>query len=349
MKHKKLKPKILSVCGGNGSWLYPMKEYLVANIEPRALFSTPNDVQWRTNFGKKVKLYNHIQPSEIVLAQVIVGAPDCGSSSMMALTRAKKLSDPLNNGSFTAFFNQIRESKPEIFFMENLPKSRPYIESIDWLKEDYHLHFLVKSMTFFGNSQVGRVRLIVMGICKDFKINHKLIWKHITKQPEYPIKTTKELLKGLSEKNYNFRTGHITEPLDSVITIYAGKKMSLVDIKKYWEKDMTQKRFLTQDRKYTSAPGVYRNIPSEYPQVARKSNRQFNPRGYQMSPRELARIQGIPDSFRIVAYKKYSNRDMGYWINKGRTTVAKCPPYEVGLWMLWALKWIYNHKKLSIK
>lgn len=341
--------KILAVCGGNGSWIYPMKEYLTANIEPRPIFSTPNNTQWRANFGKRVKLYNHLQPSEVVPANVIIGAPDCGNSSMMALTRAKRLSDPLNNESFASFFNQIKESEPEIFFMENLPKAQPYVESIGWLKKRYHLHFLVKPVTFFGNSQAGRVRLIVMGIRKDFKINHKLIWKHITKPQEHKIKTTRELLSGLTEKNYDHRFGHITENLNSVVTIYAGKKLPLSDIKKYWEKDPKQKRFLAKGRKYTSAPGVYRNLPDEYPQVARKTNRQFNPNGIQMSPRELARIQGIPDSFRIVAYFNQPNRNLGYWINKGRATATKCPPYEVGLWILWALRWIYEHKKLSIK
>ena len=341
--------KILAVCGGNGSWLYSMKEYLTANIEPRAVFYTPNNLQCRANFGKRKKLYSHLQPSEVVPANVIIGAPDCGSSSMMALTRSKKFSDPLENDSFNLFFNQVRESKPEIFFMENLPKAMPYIKSIGWLKKDYHLHFLVTSVTFFGNSQVGRVRLIVMGIRKDFKVNHKLIWKHITKPKKYKLKTTKQLLSGLTIKNYHYRFGHVTENINTKITIYAGKKMTLERIKKYWDSDPNQKRFIAKNRKYTTAPGVYRNLPNEYPQVARKTNRQFNPDGIQMSPRELARIQGIPDNFRIVAYYGRMNKDIGYWINKGRTTATKCPPYEVGLWMLWALKWIYEHKKLNIK
>ena len=44
--------KILAVCGGNGSWLYSMKEYLTANIEPRAVFYTPNNLQWIIVLGK---------------------------------------------------------------------------------------------------------------------------------------------------------------------------------------------------------------------------------------------------------------------------------------------------------
>ena len=50
-----------------------------------------------------------------------------------------------------------------------------------------------------------------------------------------------------------------------------------------------------------------------------------------MTPRELARIQNIPDSFKI--YMDIKNPI--YWINKGRTTVTKCPPYDIG-------KWFYN-------
>jgi asparagine synthase (glutamine-hydrolysing) len=58
-------------------------------------------------------------------------------------------------------------------------------------------------------------------------------------------------------------------------------------------------------------PGVYRNLANEYPLTARKQNRQFNSLGYIMSPRELARIQGLPDDFKIRnGTKKYLLREI---------------------------------------
>lgn len=334
-----MKHKILAVCGGNGSWLYPMKDNLTGNIESRSLFHTPNNIQWNRNF-EGIPFYK--KPEEVFdFPDVIVGAPDCGSSSMMTLTRAKEFSNPLDNDSFTMFFDQIKTYKPSIFFMENLPKAKYSVKEIKWLSEEYHLHYLTGSVLKFGNSQVGRIRLIVMGIRKDFPVNHKLIWKHITKFKEYKPKTTGVLLKGLKSNNHSIPWGHITELINSEVTMYAGFKMTLSEVRRYWIDHPNEKRFIASKRKYSSAPGVYRNLKHSYPQVARKSNRQFNPDGYQMSPRELARIQGIPDEFIIHAERENIN----YWINKGRTTVAKCPPYEVGTWIKQSLEWIFRHKK----
>ena len=340
-----MKVDILAVCGGNGSWLYPMRKHLIGNIEIRSVFHTPDNIQWKDNFGEIPYWRN--SGGLMTFPDVIVGAPDCESSSMMALTRAKEFSNPLDNDSFAMFFDQIKTYEPSIFFMENLPKAKYSVKEIKWLSDEYHLHYLTGSVSKFGNSQVGRIRLIVMGIRKDFPVNHKLIWKHITKFKIKKPKTTGILLKGLNTYNHSYKAGHITEDLNSEVTMYAGFKMKLSQVRKYWTIRKKEKRFIAKDRKYSSAPGVYRNLRWEYPQVARKSNRQFNPDGIQMSPRELARIQGIPDEF--IIHMESDEGVRGYWINKGRTTVAKCPPYEVGIWISNALKWIYSHKKLSIK
>ena len=78
-------------------------------------------------------------------------------------------------------------------------------------------------------------------------------------------------------------------------------------------------------------PGVYRNFAEDLPLTVRKQNRQFNHRGDMLTPREMARIQGLPDHFKIW----YDEDQHYYCINKGRTTIAKTPPYEIS-------KWFYN-------
>jgi len=47
-----------------------------------------------------------------------------------------------------------------------------------------------------------------------------------------------------------------------------------------------------------------------------------------MTPRQLARIQGVPDDFKIWFDK--TSRTLS--INKGRVSVTKAPPYEIGIW-----------------
>ena len=128
--------------------------------------------------------------------------------------------------------------------------------------------------------------------------------------------------------NENLSLGHIREDINSEITLYAGFKIKLSEVQKFWINNPTLKRYKVHDKKFTTAPGVYRNLKKGPPATARKANRQFNPEGLQMSPRELARIQGVPDDFVIY----FENSNIGYWINKGRATVTKTPPWEIGEW-----------------
>ena len=117
--------------------------------------------------------------------------------------------------------------------------------------------------------------------------------------------------------------------------------MKIEDITLEWlTKRKGKSRWEVTDRNFSTAPGVYRNLEDSYPSTARKSNRQFSPTGTMMTPRELARIQGVPDDFIIFMDSPYS-KDMKYWINKGRATVTKCPPYEIGKYIY---KLIHNYK-----
>lgn len=129
--------------------------------------------------------------------------------------------------------------------------------------------------------------------------------------------------------------GHYVEPLDQLITIYGGCKITLREIKEVWTTTLKHKsRYTAEGRKYTIAPGVYKNLPNKPPATARKQNRQFNHKGEMMSPRELARIQGVPDTFVLPVNPNTIKRDL----NKARVCITKCPPYEVGAWFYQCLR-----------
>lgn len=323
--------KVIAVCGGNGSWLYPFKDYLIMNVEPRANFLTPKNVQWYANFWN-VEISRTL-PKFITPITAIVGAPNCGHSSMLALSNS--VFRPADDDySFQMYFKAVEENKPMVFVMENLPKSQPVVEKFAE-KLGYFLISNVLPMSEFGNSQTTRKRYVAVGIRRnlDKKVFNKLnlIWGHI--KSYNTLKTSGELINGLDGPENIPELGHFREGLDDMVTIYAGRKITLKEAKEYWDNDPKAKRFKAIDRKYDTAPGVYRNLSDEYPAVARKADRQFNHNGYQMSPRELARIQGIPDEFKLYFPKNPSDREIKYWINKGRTTATKCPPYEFGLWV----------------
>ena len=320
--------RVLGINGGNGVILHPFRDYLIGNIENRSVFHTKGDFQWELNFDcplyKKVKVDNL---PDIPGVDVIISHPDCGHSSIMAYSRAKKMSDPKDNESVDMFFKGLEKYNPKVFLMENLIK---FIEGygedglIDILS-GYNLVFHKGSVSMFGNSQITRERLVIVGIRKDLPSFIRTIFSNIYKVNQ--LSNAGMLIKGL--KNEDESICNIRECIDDVITLYAGYKDVLSNIQSEWNnKRVEDNRWKVEGKKFTTAPGVYKNREFEPPMTVRPSNRQFNHWGLMMGPRELARLMGIPDDFNLYCdtnNKKYS-------INKGRVTVGKTPPYEIGLW-----------------
>ena len=316
---------ILGVDGGNGVILYPFKKHLIANVEPRVAFKTPKNIQWNLNFPL-VPLFKSLQECYSELdplpdLDLIIGAPDCGHSSILGLSRAKVYSDPRENESLKLYFRAIRDLQPKVFVMENLNKILDTMTKADFREmfSEYKLIFHNMSVSAFGNSQINRIRLLIIGVRRDTDINYGY-FKDVCKMKE--LKHCDELRKGLV---YGEKC-HIREDISTAITLYAGFKTTAEAIRKGWM-DTNWTRWRVEGRNFTTAPGVYRNLDDHYPNTARKANRQYNPDGLMMSPRELARIMGIPDKFEIW------QENTSLAINKGRLTATKGAVYEVGLWV----------------
>jgi len=325
---------VLGVQAGNGVIIHPFKKYLVGNLETRAIFHTKGNEQWLVNFGDIpfYKTVNQARKGIKMPIDVIIGNPDCGHSSVLSYSRRKALSNPKENYSLNLYIRSIKRYKPKLFLLENLPKLLDVMDFEYWRKTfpNYHLFYNMSSVSSWGNSQSTRIRLVFIGIRTDLGNNLQYQFNNVYKVNQ--LKTTKELLIGLEEED--FELGHVREPIDSIITLYAGFKLSLKDVQKTWVENPELSRWQVRGRKFSTAPGVYRNLPDKYPSTARKANRQFNPSGLQMSPRELARIQGVPDDFIIHIGKD----NIQYWINKGRTSVTKTPPWEIGQWFYQTIK-----------
>lgn len=336
--------KILGVCAGNGVILHPFLRgpfTILGNVEPRPLFYSPGNNQWKANFGD-IGMWR-LLPLTLKGVDVIVGHPDCGDSSILRYSRAKKLGTPTKNHSQLMFFDAITFYKPKFFQFENLPGLLKVISKARFKEiwSDYKLVFHVGSVTAFGNSQKDRKRLVIVGVRRDLGKGYVKYFQN--KYVPFKIKTTGELLWGLP-KGYDedVSMGHAREPLNSPITLYAGQKYTAMEIHTLWlSRDrVNDKRWKTPHKKFKTAPGVYRNLTDSIPATVRKGNREFNPQGLMMTPRERARIQGIPDYFKI----HIDPNNTQYWINKGRTSVTKCPPYEISQWFYKCLKKIINDK-----
>jgi len=332
---------ILGVDAGNGVIVHPLKDHLVGNLEPRGIFHSKEERQWFSNFSvpifkDKETCYKHIKDVD-----VIIGNPDCGHSSILAYSRAKKFSDPHDNESLNTFFQAIQHYKPVIWLMENLPALLQAYTKEDFIEmfRDYQLSFIIGSVTQLGNSQKDRVRLVITGVHKDMeqelgRLKYIGLTRNLSKFYRVNEPTVcRNLFNGIDVKGEDKSIGHIREDIDTVITLYGGFKMPLREIQRHWEHNWCEKRWKVTGENFTTAPGVYRNLDDGFPATARKANRQFNQLGLTMSPRELARIQGVPDSFNIAVGSRKN-----YWINKGRASVTKCPPYELGVWFYDVLK-----------
>lgn len=326
--------KVLGVAAGNGAVLFPFRKYLIGNVEPRTAFKTPGDQQWKLNFPG-VPLHKDLTLVNYKQVDVIIGHPDCGHSSVLAYSRAKKLSNPKDNLTVDLFHNAIKKFQPKVFLFENLPKFMDSYsrEELEEYFCGYRLFIYQGPVTKFGNSQKNRKRLIIIGRRPDTPI---LL---LPKIKPGTLKTSAELIEGLGLTPIP-EMGHFTEHLDSLITMYGGYKLPLKEVITQWNTNLKEEsRYPTVNRKYTTAPGVYRNLPNEAPNTVRKGNREFDHWGQPMSPRQRARIQGIPDEFKIW----YDDKKYTLSLNKGRTTVTKCFPYEISTWFL-----VFLYKYLSI-
>ena len=320
--------KVLGINAGNGVILFPFKKYVIGNVEPRSVFHTKGNYQWELNF-KGVPLYKKPVLPDIQGVDIIISHPDCGHSSILAYSRAKKMGKPRENVSVKLFFESISKYRPALFLMENLSK---FIENygkeeLSNALSNYNLVFHHLSVSEFGNSQINRKRLIIIGVRKDLPKFIIKVFHNVYKVNE--IRYAGEIIKGLEEIDPDIC--HVREDENDVITLYAGYKDVIKNIRKEWVTDRKHKsRWETPHKKFSTAPGVYKNQYSQHPATVRPTNRQYNHRGEMMSPRELAAIQGVSSTFKLY----YDTNSHKYCINKGRVTVTKTPPMELSIWFL---------------
>ena len=118
------KYRVLGVSAGQGALLFPWKladHKILGNVEPRAVFHTRKEEQWKANFGK-VPFVRDLSKLFDKKVDVIVSSPDCGASSVMRLSKVKELGKPEKNASLNLVLEAINHFKPKVFLLENLPR-----------------------------------------------------------------------------------------------------------------------------------------------------------------------------------------------------------------------------------
>ena len=331
--------KILGVSAGQGALLFPFlndKRFkILANLESRGVFHTPKEEQWKLNFGKIPFLrdLNFIFESKKIRGgcDIIVSSPDCGASSVMRLSKVKQLGDPKDNKSLNMVLEAIQFLKPTIFVIENLPKLVTLLplEFFERSAPEYKLVYHHRPVSDYGNSQVSRKRLMIIGIRKDSKKFKKLF------DEVFQVNTLKVSRNLLEVAQFNGNDANWMPPLNKTLAMYDYRKLpekkvlTVKKIHKLWSNDFKdEKKWPIKTAKMSTLPGVYRLEADRPPLTLRPADRQFRPDGWPLGIQDFKNIMGFPKEYELyMDHERYL-----YWLNKARYTLAKGACYEAGLW-----------------
>lgn len=326
---------VLGISAGQGGLLFPFRKRLLGNIEPRGVFHTPGEEQWKANF-KDVPFYKGYCLQEFdEKVDIIISSPDCGASSIMRLSKVKELGKPKDNRSLNLVIEGINYYKPKIFLIENLPRLLSLLPN-KYLQEafkDYKLIFHERSVSDYGNSQVSRKRLIIIGVHKKTGKKYLNAFNEVF-QVKTPKLTRDLLFVSPYGSNYNI-------PIEKTLAMYDYRKLpekknlTVKKIQVLWNSAFkNEKKWPIKTAKMSTLPGVYRLELDKPPLTLRPADRQFRPDGYPLGINDFKAIMGFPKKFRI--YMDEGN--YLYWLNKARYTIAKGSVYEISIWFKRCLK-----------
>lgn len=332
IKHTNMsdKIKVLGVCGAQGALLFPVKKYLIGNVEPRGVFHSPGEEQWYANFDI-IPFERSLDKLDIQDVDVILGSPSCGHSSVFSYSRKKSLGKPREDACLSLFLSSIKQFKPKVFVMENLPKLMDLIPQPEWEQNlpEYRLIVHCHSVVDFGNSQKSRKRLLLVGVRKDLPDE---VFQKFSKI--YSVRSSKPMkfneISHKIRKELNFRDAD-----DRKMSMYkywdeTKTTLTVAEIRKLWTgKFKKEYKWPMKGHKMRTLPGVYRNRPNAYPLTIRPSSRQFNPDGNPMGLEEFRVIMGFPKRYRVY----FDEAKPVYWLNKGRNALSKGSVYECGIWV----------------
>lgn len=329
---------LLGICAGQGALLFPFlrskKFNLLGNIEPRPVFHTKSESQWKANF-KGIPFLKGYELPEDWHPDIILSSPDCGSCSVMRLSKSKTLGDPKSNKSIQLVFQAIQYYEPALFLIENLPRLLSLIskEMLTDFFKDYKLIFHERSVSDYGNSQVSRKRLIVIGVHKKTGKKYLNAFDEVF-QVKAPKLTRDLLFVSPYGNNYNI-------PIEKTLAMYDYRKLpekknlTVEKIQVLWNSAFKQeKKWPIKTAKMSTLPGVYRLELDKPPLTLRPADRQFRPDGYPLGINDFKAIMGFPKQFKIYI----DQENYLYWLNKARYTIAKGSVYEVGIWFRRCIK-----------
>ena len=233
------------------------------------------------------------------------------------------------NKSLNLVIQSILHYKPKIFLIENLPRLLSLLpkEYLQKTFEDYKLIFHERSVSDYGNSQLSRKRLLIIGVHRKTGKKYLNAFNEVF-QVKNPTITRNLLNDYQNPLNYNI-------PLDKTLAMYDYRKLpekknlTVKKIHRLWVGAFhAEKKWPIKTAKMSTLPGVYRLEEDKSPLTLRPADRQFRPDGYPLGILDFKAIMGFPKPYKIFM----DEGNYLYWLNKARYTIAKGAVGEIGIW-----------------
>lgn len=272
--------------GGKCVGYSEIDKYAIKNYEE----NFPN----RINFGDITK----INTNEIPKFDLLIGGSPCQDISIMRKTWQTKEQEGLNGNESKLFFDYMRilnDILPKWFIFENVRNLLNSNDGEDWktvtemMSENYNIKWKLMNTADYGVPQTRR-RVYIVGQRKDLgEFNFEF-----PKEEELKITTQDLLEKQVDDKYY------LTEKMMKTVMSWGTKGWSAEP-----ETDLKIARPLT-----ATMHKMHRASQDNYYHTEYKPEGKTNLR--RLTPREAARLQGIPDTYKLIisdtqAYRLFGN------------------------------------------
>ena len=339
--------KALGMTDGVGSMLVGAKEQgyeILGNIEWRKYYHTGT---WEKNFDNAwmVKTWEDAPPVPDDI-DIIMGHPECGQWSNLGFSSLGNTKERYEVPSdIPVFIHGVKKYKPKMFAMDNLVKSLYAVPLSKWAEElpEYDLYAEFVSNYHYGNVQLHRKRMFIIGALKDFgyafqpgEFQHKkTVWDTISDlygKDEYDISNHVQFPDDLRSAAQDYFTGKrytVAEAAEMFQSMPAGRAPA------YLAKDGTEKRRI----------GMMKLYKDKHSHTLTGSNYHMHPvSGKPLTVRERARIQGFPDSFEFLFKKKAHHYD-----TNGSRQTGKAMPIQFCTFMTDQFKKTINNEPYSVE
>lgn len=323
----------LGIYGGIGSMLCAARQSgfkILGNIEPRNYFHTGTFEKNFTN-SFMVKKFDKSLITDGV--DVAFCHPRCGNHSSLNTTGKKenKNKDP---GDIPHLIEMLKHVKPRFFVIDNLPKMLNVVPMKVWRKEfpEYDVVAELVSNYHYGNAQLKRVRLIIIGSLKKEK------FKFVPGEEDWNV-SVKDVIGDLVER-YGDMDNHQKHTIKNLCLkathmIKRHQRSTWKEVRDYF-REKTEGYVLRyhnsdEDKSSTNLrPGFKKTYWNKHCHVLIGTNPCMHPKtNLPLSLRERLRLMGFPDDFVLVGTKLEKD---GTWDHTKNNLMirqtGKCVPLE---------------------